>query len=60
MGDLRLKVSNDRSYDHYCIECAKAIFAKDIEKLRQGFAAIEIEKIEETRNGKILVLPNVP
>lgn len=33
MGDVRLKVRNGRSWDHYCTDCAKAIIAKDKEKL---------------------------
>lgn len=33
MGDVRLKVRNGRSWDHYCAECAKVIIAKDKEKL---------------------------
>jgi len=32
-GDTRLKVRRGRSWDHYCIECAKAIICGDIIKL---------------------------
>ncbi len=32
-GDVRLKVRNDRSWDHYCLDCAKKIIGRDIEKL---------------------------
>lgn len=33
MGDIRLKVRNGRSWDHYCRECALKILAGDIAKL---------------------------
>ena len=33
MGDVRLKVRNGRSWDHYCRACAEAIIARDLEKL---------------------------
>lgn len=29
-GDKRLKVRNRRSWDHYCIECARTIVLRDI------------------------------
>ncbi len=29
-GDKRLKVRNGRSWDHYCLECAKVINQRDI------------------------------
>ena len=32
-GDARLKVGRGRSWDHYCIKCAKAIIYGDIAKL---------------------------
>lgn len=32
-GDVRLKVRNGRSWDHYCRACAEAIIARDIAKL---------------------------
>jgi len=32
-GDLRLKVRNGRSWDHYCRTCAEKIITLDIEKL---------------------------
>ncbi len=34
-GDTRLKVRNGRSWDHYCIECAKAILARDNAELQE-------------------------
>jgi len=33
MGDVRLKVRNGRSWDHYCADCARTIIARDIAKL---------------------------
>jgi hypothetical protein len=35
MGDLRLKVRNGRSWDHYCEECGRKILQRDIEKLQK-------------------------
>ena len=32
-GDVRLKVRNGRSWNHYCRECASAIISRDIAKL---------------------------
>ena len=34
-GDVRLKVRNGRSWDHYCLACAKNIIGRDIEKLTE-------------------------
>jgi hypothetical protein len=33
-GDMRLKVRNGRSWDHYCVACAKAILQRDIAELQ--------------------------
>lgn len=33
MGEVRLKVRNGRSWDHYCTACAKTIITRDIAKL---------------------------
>lgn len=44
MGDVRLKVRNGRSWDHYCSECAAVILARDIEKLT------ELQKLTPTTN----------
>lgn len=33
MGEVRLKVRNGRSWDHYCTDCAKRIIARDIARL---------------------------
>ncbi|MDP3750758.1 MAG: hypothetical protein Q8Q98_02730 [Polaromonas sp.] len=33
MGEVRLKVRNGRSWDHYCRACAETIIARDLEKL---------------------------
>jgi len=32
-GQIRLKVRNGRSWDHYCQECAKTSITRDIETL---------------------------
>jgi hypothetical protein len=32
-GSVRLKVRNGRSWDHYCQNCAKTMFLRDIAKL---------------------------
>jgi hypothetical protein len=32
-GDMRLKVRNGRSWDHYCRACAELIIDRDIQKL---------------------------
>jgi hypothetical protein len=32
-GDIRLKVRNARSWDHYCRVCAEIIIDRDIQKL---------------------------
>lgn len=34
-GDRRLKVSVDRSYSHYCVECGLKILEADIIKLEK-------------------------
>jgi hypothetical protein len=44
-GQKRLKVTNGRSFDHYCLDCAKLIIAKDTETLRGLGAAIEAASI---------------
>ena len=33
-GDVRLKVRNGRSWDHYCRNCALNILSRDIAKLK--------------------------
>ena len=32
-GDKRLKVRTGRSWDHYCLECARTIVSRDISEL---------------------------
>ncbi len=32
-GDVRLKVQNGRSWDHYCSACAVTIITRDLAKL---------------------------
>lgn len=39
MGDARLKIRNERSWDHYCVSCARKIIAKD----RAALDALEKE-----------------
>lgn len=34
-GEKRLKVRNGRSWDHYCLECARTIVGRDIDKLEE-------------------------
>lgn len=38
-GDLRLKVKNGRSWDHYCESCARTIISRDIDKLTALFSS---------------------
>lgn len=33
-GEMRLKVRNGRSWDHYCIACAQQILSKDVARLQ--------------------------
>lgn len=33
-GDVRLKVKKGRSWEHYCLACAKKIISLDLEKLK--------------------------
>ena len=34
-GERRLKVRNGRSWDHYCLECAKVMLKNDAQKLQE-------------------------
>ncbi len=34
-GDVRLKVRNGRSWDHYCLACAQKIIGLDMAKLSE-------------------------
>jgi len=34
-GDVRLKVRNGRSWDHYCLACSQNIIGRDIQKLTE-------------------------
>jgi hypothetical protein len=34
-GDTRLKVRKGRSWDHYCVPCARIIIERDITELQQ-------------------------
>lgn len=39
-GDKRLKVKNQRGWDHYCLECAKRILLTDINKLTEYYKGV--------------------
>ncbi|ARR15351.1 hypothetical protein GUF92_00890 [Xanthomonas citri pv. citri] len=43
MGEIRLKVRNGRSWDHYCRACGENIIKRDLAKLTalQGFTPTE-------------------
>ncbi|VWX58803.1 conserved hypothetical protein [Burkholderiales bacterium 8X] len=43
MGEIRLKVRNGRSWDHYCRACGENIIARDLAKLTalQSFTPTE-------------------
>ena len=43
-GDLRLKVRNGRSWDHYCRACAELIIDHDIQKLT-NLRRFEVSKV---------------
>lgn len=34
-GEKRLKVTKDRTHEHFCVKCAKEIIARDIQKLKE-------------------------
>lgn len=40
-GDARLKVRNERGWDHYCLSCAKTIVERDIASLRNVATQLE-------------------
>ena len=42
-GSARLKVSNGRSYDNYCIDCARIMLRRDIDRLSIILDAIEFQ-----------------
>jgi hypothetical protein len=46
-GDVRLKVRNGRSWDHYCRVCAETIIARDIAKLT-ALQSLEPRSDQET------------
>ena len=43
MGDVRLKVRNGRSWDHYCRDCALKILSRDIAKLTALISKFEAQ-----------------
>jgi hypothetical protein len=50
-GDVRLKVRNGRSWDHYCRACAEIIIDRDIQKLIElrGFEIKEENNCKDPR-----------
>lgn len=40
-GETRLNVRNGRSWDRYCLECAKVIVQRDIAALQELSAKLE-------------------
>ena len=42
-GDVRLKLSMARSYEHFCRECARVFLRRDIETLAALIAELEGE-----------------
>jgi hypothetical protein len=40
-GEKRLKVRNGRSWDHYCLECAKSILQHDAQKIEELARVVE-------------------
>lgn len=40
-GDRRLKVSNGRSHDHYCLECAAKFLQRDMATLQSLLEDLE-------------------
>ena len=40
-GERRLKVRNGRSWDHYCLECAKIMLNNDTQKLQELLKGVE-------------------
>ena len=46
MGEKRLKVKNDRSWNHYCLKCARRIVEGDIVKLQKLAESLEYLDME--------------
>lgn len=42
-GDLRLKVKVGRSYDHYCLQCARRFLLLSIESLQKLESELETQ-----------------
>ncbi|TNV60398.1 hypothetical protein FH620_24440 [Corallococcus exiguus] len=58
-GDTRLKVSNGRSWDHYCEKCAKEIISRDLQKLtalQQLTPSADALPVEDSPAGQCLCL----
>ena len=43
-GDKRLKVRKDRSWEHYCIECALESIERDIVALKRIASEVQFEE----------------
>lgn len=52
-GEIRLKVRNGRSWDHYCRACAEAILMRDIAKLTalQGLTPTVVKIVKTYPSG---------
>lgn len=51
-GSARLKVRNERGWDHYCLSCAKVIVGRDIVHL-QGVVT-QLDKGNAAQTGTLL------
>lgn len=41
-GQKRLKVWKDRSYEHYCLDCASDIIKRDAERLQMLLSELQV------------------
>jgi hypothetical protein len=42
-GNARLKVRNERGWDHYCLSCARTIIQRDIAHLRDVATQLDLD-----------------
>ena len=49
-GDKRLKVRKGRSWDHYCIKCAKTIIARNVAQLEELSRELNLDISESSGN----------
>jgi hypothetical protein len=47
-GNARLKVGNERGWDHYCVACAKVILQRDITHLQEVAAQLDTGAVVQT------------